>query len=370
METINRKDMKTAVMAALSLMAAATATMSARTPQTPPSPQPHNTETSTVVYSLPMTSMAFEVEAVRENFYAGPYAKFAAKYLGIEVRQKDEVTYTLSKVRMTPYAEADLSKRYMIDLQDDQAYTTFLKLTASGLVSSAESVLGRKQAWRFPVVTPKDFASMSIPANLTTEATTLYKSVKSDSAYGKVAVKQDMLVEKSEEARAAEVAKMIFALREQRISIITGNTDASYTGEAMGAALDEINRLEKEFMSMFAGYSEYDTQKLSFDLTPQKDRENQIYIAFRISDTAGLLPADNLSGKPVVLEISPEPVSAPVLDGKKVRKSKTPGILCRIPATCNIKLTDGMTVILQSRVPVYQFGTEETFPLNLVLKTK
>ena len=97
------------------------------------------------------------LEAVKENFYAGPYAKYASKYLGVDARQKDEVTYTLSRVKMTSYAEADLSKRFLIDLRDELAYTSFLKLTASGLVSSPEALSGRELVWRFPVIAAGDY---------------------------------------------------------------------------------------------------------------------------------------------------------------------------------------------------------------------
>ena len=38
--------------------------------------------TGCVTYSLPSTVIALEVDAVQEKFYAGPYAKFAEKYLG------------------------------------------------------------------------------------------------------------------------------------------------------------------------------------------------------------------------------------------------------------------------------------------------
>ena len=36
----------------------------------------------------------------------------------------------------------------------------------------------------------------------------------------------------------------------------------------------------------------------------------------------------------------------------------------RVPASCSIKLTDGVNVLLQSRVPVYQLGIESTFQIN------
>lgn len=353
--------MKTCFISAIMLVILPAAAISAKAPV-------KTDETATVVYSLPSTTLSFEVEAVCEHFYAGPYAAYAAKYLGIDVRQKDEVSCRLTGVKMTPYNEADHSARYLIDLKDEPAYTTFLKFTSAGLVSSSESVPDREQAWRFPTVAGKDYAGKAVTANLTREATTLYKSVKNDTVFGKVAVRQNMLVEKSEEARAAETAGMIVSLREQRMNIITGNTDASYNGEAMGAALSEISRLERELTVLFTGYSESGVQKVAFDVVPQKNRENQIYVAFRISDSAGLLPADNVSGKPVILEIVPETMSEPQSDGKNVKKSKLPVISYRIPVICQVKLKDGVNVILQGRVPVYQLGEECSLPLNFTIK--
>ena len=49
-----------------------------------------------VTYSLPSTVITLEVEAVQEKFHAGPYARFAEKYLGIKARQKDETSVRLT----------------------------------------------------------------------------------------------------------------------------------------------------------------------------------------------------------------------------------------------------------------------------------
>jgi hypothetical protein len=106
----------------------------------------------------------------------------------------------------------------------------------------------------------------------------------------------------------------------------------------MGAAIDELTRLENEYMSLFVGYSEYNTQKASFDLVPSAERESQMYVAFRISDTAGPVPSDNLSGKPVVLEIVP-PTVAPVApaDPKLAKKAAAlQKVNYLIPAVCTV----------------------------------
>lgn len=318
-----------------------------------------------ISYSLPSTTLSFEVEAVQEHFFAGPYAKFASKYLGIDVRQKDAVTYQLADVRMTPYVEADQSCRFVFNHKDSEMKIPFLKLTSAGLVSFGDGNYGSEQVWRFPVASKEDFAGKGVSSNLTTEETTLYRSVKKESAYDRIAVRQDMVVEKSEEKRAAETAAMIFSLREKRLQIVTGDTDATYSGEAMGAAIEEISRLEKEYLTLFTGYSEYQTQKMHFDVVPEKGRDSQLYVAFRISDTAGLLPADNISGKPVILEIVPQKFAEPELSKKDAKGNKGPVIVYRIPAVCTLKLLNGTDVILQSRIPVFQLGIESTMPVSV-----
>ena len=321
-----------------------------------------------LAYSLPSTTIVLEVDAVQEKYYAGPYAKYAEKYLGIEARQKDSQSYVLSKVHMTPYVEADQAERYLLDVGNASVNAAFLKLTSEGLISGSDGNFGSGSVWRFPTPSDKNFSDKGLMSNITSESATLYRNVKAESAYNKVAVKQEMLVEKSLEKRAAETAAMIFDIREKRYQIVTGDTDATYSGEAMGAAVEELTRLEKEYMTMFTGYSEYQTQTMSFEVVPQKNRENQLYVAFRISDTAGLLPADNLSGKPVVMEIIPQVPSAPFGQDKRGMKKSDVSVVYRLPAISTVKLTDGMNVILQSRIPVYQLGIESSFPVNIKVK--
>lgn len=318
-----------------------------------------------VTYSLPSTTIVLDVEAVKENFYAGPYARFAEKYLGIKVRQKDEVKWQVTRMSLTPVVEADLAKRYTLQLKKNAPDLTSLKLSSAGLISFGNGSDPASQTWSTPVAGNGDFSTRGVSSNLTSEATTLYRSERSDAEYSRVSVQQNMVVEKTLEQRAAEAAQMIIRLREQKLQIVTGDTDATYSGEAMGAAIAELSRLEEEYMSMFVGYSDYMTQVKSFDVVPVADRESQMYVAFRISDTAGLVPSDNLSGKPVVMEIVPQE-SVPVQMPQVVTKHQT--IKYLVPATCTIKVKDGQELLIQSRVPVYQLGVIGTMPVNSTLQ--
>ncbi len=315
-----------------------------------------NDPAGTLSYALPQTVITLEVQAVREDFHAGPYAKYAQKYLGVNARTADGVSYEITDIRMVPAVEADQSRRFTVTPGKDAA--SFLSLTAQGLVSTGDGISGSTN-WRFASAAKGDFSDKALTSNLTSEDATLYHSVKGESDYNKVAVRQQMVVAKSPEVMAKEAADMIFKLRQARVNIVVGDTDATYSGEAMASALEEIKRLEQEYMSMFIGYSEYSTQQMNYDVVPVKSNEKQMYIAFRLSDTEGLVPADNVSGKPYLLQLVPQPVS--VAAGAAV---KGPAAWYRVPAICTVKLMDGGNVLIQSRIPVYQLGIESSFPIS------
>jgi len=312
----------------------------------------------TVTYALPRTVISLQVEAVKEYFYAGPYAKYASKYLGIEAAEEDRTTCTVRSVTMTPCIEADQDKRYYVT--PGKASMDFLSLSSQGLIALADGHFGDGAAWRFAPPSGSDFSERGVDSGLTSESATLYRGAGEDAA-GKVAVQQDMVVKKPLEQRAREAADMIFELRKKRVQIVTGDTDATYSGEAMGAALKEISALEKEYLSMFIGYSEFQTQTMKCDVVPEAGRKNQAYIAFRVSDTDGLVPADNVSGKPFILELVPQEISDAA--GKGVAAKGNTAVY-RIPSICTVKLLDGVNLLLQDRVAVYQLGREAYFPLS------
>ena len=175
----------------------------------------------TVSYALPQTTITLEVEAVRESFHAGPYAKFAQKYLGVNARQEDQQTCVLSAVKMTPQIEADQNNRFYIT--PEKGAMSFLALTSQGLVAVNDGSFGNGSEWRFASQADADFSDRGVSSNLTSEATTLIRGVDGN----RVAVQQSMVVQKPLEQRAKEAADMIFDLRKKRVQIVTGDTDAT-----------------------------------------------------------------------------------------------------------------------------------------------
>jgi hypothetical protein len=341
-----------------------------------------------LTYCLPKTVLVLEVEAVRENFYAGPYAAYAEKYLGLTVAQDDQQTYQLKTIKMTPYVEPDNSSRYSVNVPKGNLDPSFLKLSATGFISFADAGIAADAQWRFPATAHGDFNDKGISSNLVSESAALYRSNNKSTRFDKLLVQHDVLVEKSLEKKAAEAAQKILDAREERYKIVIGDTDATYSGEALKAAIDELTRIEKEYLTLFVGYKEIETQKAYFEVLPQAGSQ-QKYIAFRLSDNEGLVPADNLSGKPILMEIVPQefaPTDVAKAEAEaaaaaqeqleatgKAPKTKAPAekraaqVFFRLPAVCKIVIKNGVETLLQSRVPVYQLGQETSLPVNVVL---
>lgn len=319
-----------------------------------------------IVYSLPQTTIHLSVQARCEQFTAGPYAKYAKKYLGWEAPVENSTRYTLSKIELTPLLEADPHHFYQINLSALRSVDlSMLRITSTGLIVLADTYESAKDKWRFPDPDADiPLSDAGIIENLSDETTTLYRSVVKSGKVEPIPVKQTYMVEKPLEKRAEEAAAMIFALRDKRMNIITGNTDATFSGEAMTAAIEEMRRLEAQYLTLFMGKSTSSTQQLSFDVIPDGSRAKQVYVAFRLSSTEGLLPASDMSGRPIVLELEYE-----TLPGEQPRMQEgDPKVLVlfyyRSPAIMKLSLNDGARLLLQTRMPVYQLGNLLNFPLT------
>ncbi|MBO4427504.1 MAG: DUF4831 family protein [Bacteroidales bacterium] len=317
-------------------------------------------EPASVSYALPKSVLSFDVKAQKTSFHAGPYAKYASKYLGFEAREADETSYSIVSVSVKSRNEADQGSRYSAVITP-AGRRDYFSLGTQGLIVREGGPSTGTNVWRFPAPKNGAFSVEGLPANLTRETGTLYRQ-------GRASVQQSAVVEKSEEQKAREVADKIFAIREQKYKILVGDTDATYSGEAMKATIDELNRIEAECLELFQGSSESAEVQAVFEIIPEKDV--LLYVAFRVSDEEGLVQADNIAGKPYIVELKPEEIPAPqkaeqpATAKKKKGKDAEPQLLhYRIPAICTLRLGDGQNTLLQARVPVYQFGIDETMPI-------
>ncbi len=314
-----------------------------------------------VTYSLPSTTIMLEVEAEQEIFHAGPYAKYAEKYLGIKVPQQNDTVISITQVRMLPLVEADQTRRFSVDVRNRKNASSLLRLTSEGLISFSDAQFTNSLEWRFSHEDASDNTMASVKAS---ELAMLCHNCK------KSAAKYNLLADKTPQQKAEEVAQAILKLRTQRMQIVTGDTDATYSGEAMAAAINEITRQEEEYMMLFTGYSEHQNYRMRYEVIPSAEQENQTYAVFGLSKADGLVYPDTVAARQITMQIIPQEMTVPeppVVEGETKKKVEVL-VYYRIPAVCTVKLMDGEKLMLQGRMPVYQLGLESSIPLNVIFK--
>lgn len=309
-------------------------------------------------YSLPSTTLMVEVEAVRTTVFAGPYCGFAQELLGLSVPQEDAVETHVTALTLTSSLEADPSARYTVSLKAGEE--ALLALSAQGLVAFGPSGEPASASWRFAPPAGVDFSGLGLTSSTTTRTETTYRTVVSDTTVTRIPVQQEVKVQKTTRQKAEEAARMILDVRRERFNISTGNTDAVFSGEALGSALEELSRIEKEYLTLFAGTVVSETLHRQYEATPAISFRSPRYPLFRLSDEEGLLPTSALDGELWYLEL--EMASGSRENEDEPRKGRF--IRYREPAVCTVRITDGSQPVLVTRVPVYQLGRICNWPLK------
>lgn len=303
-----------------------------------------------VTYALPVTTLTIKVEYEQEYFQAGPYASFAKKLLNLDVRDRDGVQSHILSVELIPGVEADPNALFNCDAEN----ATMLSLSAQGLIALQNRVNAGRMNWRFLPPVPKSFdAAITSPEKVETQIE--YKTLMTDDAIVQVPVEQKVKQAKSLEDKAAEAADMVLRVRKDRLNIVSGDTDANYSGEAMNAALKELDRMEEEYLALFQGRSTVRTNVAFFDVIPDPEMRVHRYQAFRLTDAGPV--SDGVKGVPYYLELEPQAVKFPDEDTPR-SKGKNTQIRYRIPVVCTVFLTRDGQRLLEARVPVYQLGVE------------
>ena len=300
-----------------------------------------------VSYALPSTSITVKVEVRQETFFAGPYAPFAKQMLNMSVSDQDAITTEITRVELIPRVEADTDAWYTCD----QESSALLSLSAQGLVSLGNAAA--PVSWRFLPGLKADFTDKGLTAPEKEAVETIFKEMPSDTGMVSIPVEHKILVEKTLEDKASDAADVILQVRKERLNIASGNTDASYSGESLRAALQELERIEAEYMALFRGYSVVRKQVCTFEVIPSRGVKHHRYLVFRLTE--------GVSGTPYYLELQPE---GKLPEEDQADKKKTRGsVRYRIPQVCKVTFSCDGHPLLQTRLPFYQLGVESSLSL-------
>jgi len=307
-----------------------------------------------VVYALPRTVIHIEVEAEQAKLIHGPYNSFAQKYLGINNAPKaDEENWTITSVKMDSYGEPDPNAVF----KATGNISTLLSLSGDGVLLGINSEV--KSAEEKPVTTV-------FPARLANADDNWFDLSMHSFLSEKDSTKRAGSTFKSFEEKAAEAASDILKLRKRKALTLAAKYDKlPPDGEAYKVMTAELDKIIGDYVSLFVGRSITRKFQLSFDVVPD-GKSNKGLVAFRFSQSAGVLPESNVSGKPVMLEIEPGNELKQKIDAAATGDASTKGIYYRVPVVALVRLLNGGEVLAQARMTLAQFGTITTLPDGLL----
>ncbi len=312
------------------------------------------TFTNGVVYSLPRTGIRIYVTATQEKFFFGPYHEYAEPMLGIkDAPSSNRETWTINDIRMETFSEPDPGQVYRTSGHAAALINLTPSGTLAGINANAES-----QEEKFPVATfLGDTKAPEIPF---TDLSLNSFFEKPDSA------SRNKLVIKPFEEKVMEAAHTITKLRKRRFkTLANGYEEQLPDGRAYEVMVEELDKLEKEYVALFIGKSYKKTFEYCFDYIPGVNPGSGEVI-FRFSEGKGILPVSDMSGKPIVIEMNKLDNLASAQAKAATGSPSVSGVLYRMPGKAEIRILNGLTMMAATRADIAQFGTTSYLPDELL----
>jgi hypothetical protein len=325
-----------------------------------------------LVYALPRTVFTVKVEVERTIMVPGPYAAYAEDLLGLNdvLKVRDE-RWAIKNLSVSSHEEADPSEYYVIH-STGMFQTNVLTLKKEGVILDINPVNNY----------PEDKTTGTGELNLNRIdsydlGSDEYYLVQTDTAFRRVRVDSSFIripyiVEKKKKLApdqlADRAAKRLMELRDGKVMILTGEANVFPQNDA---AINEINRMEKEYTELFTGKYITETKIYTYQFIPQKETADKSFTLFMFSENAGPGDSGSDAGKPVLAEVIPEQKTKDItiIDNTGPGTSATGNdkLFYRIPEVTNVRISMNGKTLYSSRRMVYQFGEVMQLPSNYII---
>ncbi len=336
------------------------------------------------VYYLPASEVVVDIEAVKVVENKGPYADYAKEFLGdlANLITENKTYWKLSNIKIGTTPVRDTNSIWKVVSTGDLPY--YLQLTPEGFPVSinsdleydnhgflTQSYLDRSKK------TDSTETLLIVDQGYKEVYDTIFKVETYDTIQRTVPIIEKRLIKKSRRDQARELADKIFTLRDDREALLVGEGDSEYLpdGDALRIMLEGIDKLEKEYLAQFIGRVDQTIYHYRFRFTPQPTNDVIQKIIFRFSPKYGVLPADDLRGDPVILEIqsfnttekiagfySQMPAAIDIVSGDNVLSN---GFVYRIPEKVRVQVKQDGKVLAEREVLMAQFGTYGFLPAKI-----
>lgn len=302
-----------------------------------------------LVYSLPVTALEVEVTATHQVGKKGPFYLYAKKSIGTDKAvAEDYEKWEITDINVRPYGVSDSSTQYLMQLRPGAL--TSITVDQNGMLLAINKEVQPKY----------ETSSSGIEAKKS--------NVKwpSGSEYLDF-VDEDFVASKSSAKQAQLLAESLMEVREAKLALTRGTADAMPAdGKQMEIMLTSLGEQEAALNAAFTGSVTSETVTRKFTYVPEEGDSEQIL--FRMSDFAGFVDADDLSGDPIYIKVDViNQASVPVDAKGEPKKLPKNAVIYNIPGSAQVTISTHVKKLFEKEIQLAQFGM--TFGLDPVLFT-
>lgn len=327
---------------------------------------------SSLVYALPRSVFTIRFTMERTIEIPGPYSKFAGDFLGLDnVILDEEEFWSIKRISVISHEESDPSEFYVIETSKI-FNSNVLALRDEGLILDLNPArdFNEEMALNSKETDLNQFRSFDSGSDeyYQIHRDTAFRRINVDSAF----IKIPYLVEKKKrltsEQLAERAARRLMELRDGKMMILTGEANVFPQDKA---AVDEINRLEKEYTELFTGRIYKEEKTFTYQLVPEKAMSGRPVIIFRFSENTGPEDIASKEGNPVILTMIPEKKTKDITLISQQQAGSASDVsdrlFYRIPDVVSMKISLGSEILYNSRKLMYQFGEIVQLPANYLI---
>lgn len=233
-----------------------------------------------LVYTLPITAFEIEVTAVKEVRMAGPFYKYAKRFVGDEKAvPQNGVNWSIESIKVRSYGVPDTETKYLMQLKPGA--TTFISVADDGMLLSINKETKLPEIKETPIVPIEG------------EPTTGREYLEF--------VNEDFTAATSSFKQAQILADELMEIRDSRLSLTRGTAETMPTdGRQLELMLQSLEKQEKALMRAFNGNIWKERVVRKFTYIPEDDSRR---ILFRLDNVKGPVGASEKSGKPVYVSL-------------------------------------------------------------------
>ncbi len=318
------------------------------------------------IYALPRTEINILVEVTKTTIKRGPFYQYADQYLGIKnLALMDKIMFEISNIKLLSESIPDPNHFYRIETEGNST-AAFVSLNEKGLIMAVNRLIDDEARNNKTDVYLSNadqinlsYSDLTLESNLGNQVDTIYKTVKTDTSFIRVPILKNQIGTKSLSSQAEEAANFILKLRKRRFYLMTGKYGNVPEGEALKTVLIELDKLEKQYLSLFIGLSTYEKEKYAFNYIPLSGVTVDRDVIFRFSETRGMLRKTDAEGDIVSLNIKSignlvnvKSYTNSLMNDNTISSS---GIVYRLPDVADVEIMLDNKLVARQKMVISQF---------------